>query len=714
MRLLFILFIFGYILSAQNSDIYKRPFQTKPNFDIDVLHYDINLKIDDHEKKLYGKTSIDFKVLKSQLDTVRFDTETYRVTSVKHHSKPLPFIQTDRSLIIIPTSPIYKDEIKKYTIQYQSDGKVADPANYNMGGVKVLGLGFFDKSEDNPALVQTHSFPEGARHWFPSNDHPADKATSTIVTTVRSDWKVLSNGVLKDVKSTDTGDSLTYTWKLDLPNSTYLYVMVAGPFEVIEDYHGDIPMSYWIYPKDKKNALISFHRTPEIMKFFENEYGIPYPWPKMDQITIPGINGGAESTTATILGDKTIHDEKAEKDFPSHWLVAHEAAHQWWGDYITMGNWHHAWLNESFATYGEYLYSSYLYGKEEGKINLWKKKQSYLNEYRNRYSRPMVHPYWEYPNQNFDSHIYPRGAAVLHMLREILGDKTFKKFQTVFLNKYAFGNPDTQDLIKVVNEVYKQDLTWFFQQWVLSAGHPQIEINTKWKNKELIIYVNQTQTGTKTPSEYYIPTKIAFFMKNEIVEKEIIIDERNSIHRFPMKKEPIFVRFDPDDDLLTEVNQKHSYNGLLNQLKRDNLIGRMKAAESLEQHLDNPKSIKVLKQTAINDSSWLVRKSAHQSVGKKMSSKEFIMAYTNEKHSQPRKVIISEMSKFYPSEALKLIRENLDTDDSYIVQEEMINQLGNIGEKSDIAKLEFYKNQWSPRKILRIASIKSLDKFKGN
>ena len=191
--------------------------------------------------------------------------------------------------------------------------------------------------------------------------------------------------------------------------------MVAGPFEVIQDYYKDIPMSYWVYPKDKKNAHLSFHRTPEIMEFFENEYGVPYPWAKMDQITIPGINGGAESTTATILGETTIHDEKAEKDFPSHWLVAHEAAHQWFGDYITMSNWHHAWLNESFATYGEYLYSTHLYGVDEGKINLWKKKQSYLNEYRNRYSRPMVHPYWEYPNQNFDSHIYPRGAAVLHL-----------------------------------------------------------------------------------------------------------------------------------------------------------------------------------------------------------------------------------------------------------------------------------------------------------
>ena len=394
MKHLLTLFTIVCFVTAQNADLYKRPFHGPPDLDIDVLHYEINLKINDHEKSFFGKTSIDFLATRSKVDTVRFDVETFRVTKVIDDTLSLSFVQNDDALIITPSTPIYKDEKRSYTIFYQSDGKVADPANYNMGGVRVLGLGFFDESEDNPALVQTHSFPEGARHWFPSNDHPADKATSSIITTVRSDWKVLANGVLKSkstnwkklsngmrIRSEGSGDSTTYKWDLDLPNSTYLYVMVAGPFEVIQDYHGDIPMSYWVYPKDKEHAHRSFHRTPEIMQFFEKEYGVPYPWPKMDQITIPGIGGGAESTTATILGEKTIHDAKAEKDFPSHWLVAHEAAHHWWGDYITMQNWHHAWLNESFATYGEYLYSSHLYGEEEGKINLWKKKQSYLNEY---------------------------------------------------------------------------------------------------------------------------------------------------------------------------------------------------------------------------------------------------------------------------------------------------------------------------------------------
>ena len=727
MNRLITLFMLLGIVSAQTSDLYKRPFHGKPDFDIDVLHYEINLKINDHEKSFYGITSIEFLTKRSRLDSIRFDTETFTVTQVLEDTLSLPFVQENGALIITPSAPLYMDEKRTYTVFYQSDGKVADPANYNMGGVRVLGLGFFDESEDNPALVQTHSFPEGARHWFPSNDHPADKATSSIITTVRSDWKVLANGVLKEkntnwkklangmrIRTEGSGDSTTYNWQLDLPNSTYLYVMVAGPFEVIQDYHGDIPMSYWVYPKDKEHAKRSFHRTPEIMEFFEKEYGVPYPWPKMDQITIPGIGGGAESTTATILGEKTIHDAKAEKDFPSHWLVAHEAAHHWWGDYITMQNWHHAWLNESFATYGEYLYSSHLYGEVEGRINLWKKKQSYLNEYRNRYSRPMVHPYWEYPNQNFDSHIYPRGAAVLHMLRQIIGGDKFKEFQEVFLTKYAYGNPNTNDLINVVNDVSEKDLTWFFKQWVLSAGHPQLDIKSEWKDEVLTLYVNQTQIGRKTPTKYRLPAKVAFYYKNEITTKEILIDRKRSIHRFEMKKEPIFVRFDPDNDLLIEVNQKLSLGALLNKVKRDNVIGRMEAASELSMFLDSPKAIRSLKRIAVHDRSWFVRNAALKSVGSEMSSKDFLIAYIRERHSQPRRTIIAQMSAHHSVDALKLIRKYIDRDNSYIVQAEMVKQLGDIGDKSDIGKIEFHRKQWSPRKIVRIAADKSLAKLKGN
>ena len=696
-------------LFSQKIDVYNRPFQEQPDFDIDVLHYDINLNLYDHIKSFTGKTSVKFKVLKSDLNTIKLNIETVEVTSVFEKNKKLKFRQKNGLLIINPKRAISKNDIITYTIFYDSKGKLSDPTKFGMN--VLLGLGFFDKTDDNPNLAQTHSFPTGARHWFPSNDHPADKATSTISATVKSEWKVLANGLLidKSVKK----DSATYTWDLTLPNSTYLYVMVAGPFEIINDFHGKIPISYWVYPNDKEDAMRSFHRTSEILGFFEKEYGVPYPWPKMDQITIPAIGGGAESTTATILGQSTIHDAKAEKDFPSHWLVAHEAAHHWWGDYITMRNWHHAWLNESFGTYGEYLYRAHSKGLDEGKFNLWKKKQSYLNEYNNRYSRPMVHPYWKWPNQNFDSHIYPRGAAVLHMLRNIIGNKNMKAFQKKFLTEYAYGNPETNDLIRVVNETTGKDMTWFFDQWVYGAGHPQLEVDTYWDEGVLTVKIDQTQSGTKVPSIYKIPMSIDFYFKNRIINKTILIEGKNTVHRFNFKQEPTLVRLDPDDVLLLTVNQPKTVDGLLVQLKRDNVIGRHDAAILLSNHLDFPKVENTLKRSALYDKSWFVRQSSLQSISTKLSGKDWKLAYEREKHSQPRKTIISLMSKFYPKRALRLIRENLKDDNSYIVQAEMIRQLGLIGDRSDIEIIEKLLPQRSPRKIIQNAARSSISNLKG-
>ena len=727
MRPLFYIFLFFSLAQSQRNDIYSRPFQSDPEFDIDVQHYDIDLKILDHEKSFIGKTSITFNVIKPYLENIQFDVETFNVTKVKSEGKELSFEQKNGSLIIQPDEPIRIGDELTYTISYQSDGNIADPSKYGMRGAKVLGLGFFDESDDNPALVQTHSFPEGARHWFPSNDHPADKATSKITTTVRSDWKVLANGVLTEsetnwkvlpngmkIKSEDSGDSTKYVWELNLPNSTYLFVMVAGPFKVIKDYHGDIPMSYWVYPKDVDNADLSFNRTPEIMEFFENEYGVKYPWPKMDQITIPGIGGGAESTTATILGDITIHDQKADKDFPSHWLVAHEAAHQWWGDYITMGDWHHAWLNESFATYGEYLYSSFIYGEDERQINLWKKKQSYFREYNNKYSRPMVHPYWQYPNQNFDSHIYPRGAVVLHMLRQIIGDKNFKNYQKNFLTDFRFKNPKTKDLIRAVNEATSSDYNWFFDQWVLSAGHPQVQIETLWENGEYSVFINQTQTGRQTPYVYEIPTEIAFHYKNRSEKKSIYLDERKNVYKFNLKEEPIFIRLDPNYDLLIEIDQQFSLEALLLQLKRENVIGRMEAANDLAEYVRNPQVMKRLKRIGIYDKSWFVRQASLSSLSNVLTFKEWLVAYQGEKDSQPRKTIITQISNEYPEKAADFLRQNLDSDNSYVVQAEMIKQLGIVGDISDIDLIEGYTKIWSPRKIVNRSAKEAVSLLKEN
>ena len=160
---------------------------------------------------------------------------------------------------------------------------------------------------------------------------------------------------------------------------------------------------------------------PEIIAYYENLYGREFPWEKYDQIIVPGIGGGAESTSATLLGGRVIQLERDGDKGASDWLLAHEIAHQWWGDMIGYRDWTHAWMAESFATHGEYLFILDDDGADEGALYLLEYKNSYLKEAREQFIRPIVTNKWDKPNDMFDRHGYEKGGVVLNMFRDLVG-----------------------------------------------------------------------------------------------------------------------------------------------------------------------------------------------------------------------------------------------------------------------------------------------------
>ena len=176
-----------------------------------------------------------------------------------------------------------------------------------------------------------------------------------------------------------------------------------------------------------------------------------------------------EATSSTMLGDDTIHDARADQDFSSDGLVAHELAHQWWGDLITERHWTDVWLSESFATYAEYLWTRHDKGEDEGALNIEEKKASYLREARTRYIRPLVFNRFNEPWEVMDSHSYPKGAAVLHVLRSVIGDAPFFRALSLFLHRYEFKSADTHDLMEAFKDATGRNLDWFFDQWVIPS-----------------------------------------------------------------------------------------------------------------------------------------------------------------------------------------------------------------------------------------------------
>ncbi|MFQ6070781.1 MAG: M1 family metallopeptidase, partial [Candidatus Aminicenantales bacterium] len=407
------------LFPAQQIDFSQKPLQWERSRTFDAQHYLIKINLNIEQKSFSGETTIILSSLKDNLKRIELDAEDFKVERVINKwGQPLSFEQKEKKLTIDLDRSYGFGETLALTIFYQSDPQAHQTAE------KKKGLRFYQATSEHPALVASDSWPDGVHHWFPCYDFPNDKVTDEIIATVKEPNKVVSNGrLLKVVRNPGEG-TVSYHWLQNKPHSTYLIFLAAAPYRVLRDRYQNIPINYWVFPQHVQDALRSYQKTPQMMEFFIKTFGTPYPWAKYDQVSVP-FGGGAESTSATAMTYRIIHDEKAEKDFSSIGIVSHELAHQWWGDLITLRSWEHAWLNESFATYCDYLYWNYDRGPEEGAVNLLNKKNSYLQEAKNEYIRPIVTNHYHAPQDLFDAHSYPKGACVLHMLRFILGDKAF-------------------------------------------------------------------------------------------------------------------------------------------------------------------------------------------------------------------------------------------------------------------------------------------------
>ncbi|HBY60141.1 MAG TPA: aminopeptidase, partial [Solibacterales bacterium] len=622
------------------------------------------------------------------------DAETFRVTSVRDHRGGLRFEQSPGKLTVYLRRPHRRRERAIFTVAYEARNVTVDPARYGMMRGYDLGLSFKDESKDHPRLINTLSFPEGARHWFPSNDHPADKAASEIIATVREHDHAIANGRLVSVTRTPAG--ARFHWVQDRPHSTYLFVLVAGPYAKVPDTGGALSVNFWVYPKDKDHAFRAFGQTRQILRFFEREYGVAFPWDKYDQITIPRFGGGAESTSATLIGDGQIHDEKADQDFPTHWLVAHEAAHQWWGDLVTMRDWGEAWINESFATYGEYLYAKHALGEDEGALNLMEKRNVYLDEARTRHQRPIVWDGWQTPNQNFDRHTYQKGAAVLHMLRWIMDDQPFRKAVTRMLRKHAYSTADARDFLAAIRETSGQRLDAFFDQWIYRAGHPVFEVSWEWLEsaKTARLKVRQKQASLfETPVDIGIVNAAG---KN--VHRLRVTAQPEQSFDIPCGTKPLLVRFDEGDHLLMELRFQKSAQELVFQLQNDGAMGRLWAARELQGRGAEAE----LRKAAGEDGFWAVRRAA-------VESAEGDAAFFRERAADPKSnVRAAALRRLGELRESAFLAERFRREDSYLAQAEALRALGRTGDRTQVPLLREAALMKSPRGILQRAAEEAL------
>ena len=381
-----------------------------------------------------------------------------------------------------------------------------------------------------------------SRYWFPCIDDPQVKFTREIeVIAPDNDYSVISNGAYEKRGN-------VWKWIESTPIPAYLTSVVIGKFSKQEETHGKVSLEYYWPTNIPKtyDPMLTFGETKQVMRFFENYLDTKYPYEKYWQIAVDKFEfGGMENTTCTTLTSDILHDNRASSDYSRDIIiVAHELAHQWFGDLITCKDWSHIWLNEGFATYFELLYWRHKYidkynnkkNNDEFFYKIIQTIEDYIDEANNLYKRPIVTNLYKHADELFDSHSYEKGGLVLYMLSNLIGEEKFKEAIKKYLDTYRESVATTGDLQKICEDVYREDLQQFFKQWLYTAGHPELEIQfslIKEKNNEgnqiikIKIKIKQIQ---KEGFEFNFPLEVRIVCseKNDDEDK-IIIDSIENI-----------------------------------------------------------------------------------------------------------------------------------------------------------------------------------------
>ena len=677
---------------AQKINVYERPLKYERDRDFDALHYKIELNVDLNSKSLKGENTICLTPLRNDLSSISLDAVSLVVTDVLDETGvPLTYDQTEDKLNVKLLRSYSHEDTLQLKIEYYLD-------------VPVLGLRFIDESPTNPRQVSSDCFPNKARQWIPCYDYPNDKVTTEMIVTVDTLYKVLSNGKLCGVTRNTSEGKHTWHWNQDKPHSTYLINLSIADYAVIKDSLGTLPVDYWVYHWNVDDAKRSFSKTPYMIDFYNHLYNYKFPWAKYDQVISTYMGGGAEATSATLLGEAAVTDERAALDFSYEGVIAHEIAHQWWGDLITLRSWEHTWMNESFATYSDYLYKRYAWGDDEAQYDLIKKKNGYLREAHTRYMRPIVFNRYEDPGQNFDSHAYPKGACVLHMLRFVLGDETFFRTISTFLHRYEFQPVTTQDFMKCVKDVSGKNMDWFFEQFLFKPGHAVFEVSKDWNESTGVmkIKIEQKQDQWKDVPIYRIPVNIGFYYKDKKSVEKVWLDEKTKTFEFKLDAEPLMVRFDDGNFLLKEWTFSKPEKELLYQALHDDVTGRLWAVDELTRFKDSEQTIKAWEQIAVNDEFWAVREAAINVLSENHNS-DFVNLFlesTKDENSKVRTAAVRAIGQTSDQSYVDRLKKIFDSDQSYLVMAEALRSIGKCGGRSQLKYLQNAQNVKSARDVV--------------
>ncbi|MBI2866702.1 MAG: DUF3458 domain-containing protein [Chloroflexi bacterium] len=681
-----------------------------PDRSFKVHHIKIELRVDLHKKHIAGEVTHTVAAINDGLRKLEFHARELDVKGVRlDGGRKLSFDYDGDKLTAYLPRPRKANRKFQVIIAY-----AASPRK----GMYFVGpdAGYPNK----PWQAWTQGEDEDSRYWFPCHDFPDERASTEVLATVPASFFALSNGKLLGVKA-NRGKTKTYHWYQAKPHVAYLTSLAVGEFAEMKDKVDGIPLAYYVPKGRQEDAKRALGNTPDMMRFFNERLGLKYPWDKYAQVCVADfIFGGMENVSATTLTDIALHDERAHLDFSGDPLVAHELAHQWFGDLITCQNWAHAWLNEGFATYFEALYTEHHRGKDEFVYEMYQNGLAYQAEDAGRYRRPIVQKTYREPIDLFDRHLYEKASWVLHMLRFVLGEELFWKAIRHYARKHQATVVTTPDLQQAIGEATGRSLEWFFDQWVYQAGHPQFKVQYAWDADASTakLTVTQTQATDDQAPIFRMPVDVAFVLpRGKSTVKETVrvqVSEKEHSFYFPLRQKPLMAAFDYGNWILKTVDLQMPKDMLSYQLEHDDdAVGKVLAAKALGK-LGTPEAVDKLKAAVQSDAFWGVQAEAALALGamKSEAARQALLECLEVKHPKARKAVVAALGEFKHESVVDALAPMLKRDASYFVEAEAAKSIGRTKSPRAYELLEKALAKESYADVIRMLAFEGFGELK--
>ncbi len=699
--------------------VLKRPvYHATETVKTDLIHTKLEVSFNWENQTMNGKAWITAKPHFYDSDSLILDAKGMKINTVSLGDLQLKYSYAD-DILRIKLDKIYtRDESYTVTIDY-----VAQPEKRETSSGSAItsdkGLYFINPKGENPnqmPQIWTQGETESSSVWFPTIDSPNAKTSQEIFITVDDKYATLSNGKLVSSKKIAGGKRIDH-WKQELPHAPYLFMMAVGEFKVVKDFYTrpdgtKMEVNYYVEPEWEESAKDIFGETPAMIEFFSKRLGVEYPWDKYHQIVVREyVSGAMENTGAVIFGDYVYKNKRELLDGNDQSTIAHELFHHWFGDLVTAESWSNLTLNESFANYSQYLWDEHRYGKDEADYNAVIERNGYFQSAQIQGHHDLVWFDYGEKDQMFDGHSYNKGGRILHMLRNYLGDDAFFTALTRYLKENEFKSAEFHQLRLAFEEVSGEDLNWFFNQWYLGSGHPNLVfkqiVN---ENNTITLNIKQIQNLNDFPI-FKLPMNVAVYTDKGKFITPIVVEKVDQTFTLPFDGVFKCIVFDDQAMLLAKMSDNKTSEQFIYQYYHTTnyetrLEGLIKGVH------DNSDAGQQLILDALKDSFWNIRVNALKKVPllkgvyRDSASVMILELSKTDENSTVRKTALRQIKRFVKEkEMIEIYKDRISNDPSYSIVSSSLKSLGTISPEEAMLLAKGLENEKSSSLIAGIAQL---------